>query len=88
MPVAKQKSPTTAPLSTPFSGHNSTRTVAGSFIATYGFSPGSDSRSSVYAADWIATHHRCRNRNECPIPAYGFAEADLHNLVVRILSLA
>jgi deoxyribonuclease-1 len=34
----------------------------------------------VYAADWIATHHGCRNRNECPIPAYGFAEADLHNL--------
>ena len=21
-----------------------------------------------------------RNRNECPVPAYGFAEADLHNL--------
>jgi deoxyribonuclease-1 len=34
----------------------------------------------VYAADWIATHHGCRNRNECSIPAYGFAEADLHNL--------
>ena len=34
----------------------------------------------VYAADWIATHHGCRNRNECLIPAYGFAEADLHNL--------
>ena len=34
----------------------------------------------VYAADWIATHHGCPNRNECSIPAYGFAEADLHNL--------
>jgi deoxyribonuclease-1 len=34
----------------------------------------------VYAADWIATHHGCRNRDECPVPAYGFAEADLHNL--------
>jgi deoxyribonuclease-1 len=34
----------------------------------------------VYAADWIATHHGCKNRNKCPIPAYGFAEADLHNL--------
>jgi len=34
----------------------------------------------VYAADRIATHHGCKNRNECPIPAYGFAEADLHNL--------
>jgi deoxyribonuclease-1 len=34
----------------------------------------------VYAADWIATHHGCANRNDCPIPAYGFAEADLHNL--------
>lgn len=33
----------------------------------------------VYAADWIATHHGCKNRNECPVPAYGFAEADLHN---------
>src|SRR5262245_43345575 len=34
----------------------------------------------AFAADWIATHHGCPNRNECPIPAYGFAEADLHNL--------
>ena len=34
----------------------------------------------VYAADWIATHHGCQNRNECNIPAYGFAEGDLHNL--------
>lgn len=34
----------------------------------------------VYAADWIATHHNCANRNDCPIPAYGFAEGDLHNL--------
>src|SRR6266550_1739451 len=34
----------------------------------------------AYAADWIATHHGCPNRNECPIPAYGFAEGDLHNL--------
>jgi deoxyribonuclease-1 len=34
----------------------------------------------VYAADWIATHHGCRNRKECPIPAYGFAEGGLHNL--------
>jgi deoxyribonuclease-1 len=34
----------------------------------------------AYPADWIATHHGCLNRNECPIPAYSFAEADLHNL--------
>ena len=34
----------------------------------------------VYAADWIATHHGCENRKTCPVPAYGFAEADLHNL--------
>ena len=34
----------------------------------------------VYAADWIATHHGCANRNSCSVPAYGFAEADLHNL--------
>jgi deoxyribonuclease-1 len=34
----------------------------------------------VFAADWSATHHGCRNRDECPIPAYGFAEGDLHNL--------
>ena len=25
-------------------------------------------------------HHGCPNRNECPIEAYGFAEADRHNL--------
>lgn len=30
----------------------------------------------AYPADWIATHHGCPNRNECPIPAYGFDEAD------------
>lgn len=34
----------------------------------------------AYAADWIATKHGCANRNSCLIPAYGFAEADLHNL--------
>ncbi|MGH7793575.1 MAG: endonuclease [Candidatus Binatia bacterium] len=28
----------------------------------------------------MATHHGCRNRNKCPVPAYGFAEADLPNL--------
>lgn len=34
----------------------------------------------TYPADWIATHHGCPKRTECPIPVYGFAEADLHNL--------
>jgi len=34
----------------------------------------------VPSADWVVTHHGCPNRNECPIPAYGFAEANLHNL--------
>lgn len=34
----------------------------------------------IYAADWIATHHGCKNRHTCPIPLYSFAEADLHNL--------
>jgi len=33
-----------------------------------------------YPADWMATHHGCPNRNNCPIPAYGFTEADLRNL--------
>ena len=34
----------------------------------------------AYPADWIAEANGCVNRNECPIPEYGFAEADLHNL--------
>jgi deoxyribonuclease-1 len=34
----------------------------------------------VYAADWIATHFGCPNRNECPHVDYGRAEGDLHNL--------
>lgn len=34
----------------------------------------------AYPADWIATANGCRNRNDCPVAAYGFAEADLHNL--------
>jgi len=34
----------------------------------------------AYAAERIATHHGCPNRNECPILAYGFVEGDLHNL--------
>src|SRR5919197_4429036 len=33
----------------------------------------------VYAADWIATHFGCENRN-CGHPDYRRAEADLHNL--------
>jgi deoxyribonuclease-1 len=28
----------------------------------------------------MAAHHGCPNRSECSIPAYGVAEADLHNL--------
>jgi deoxyribonuclease-1 len=34
----------------------------------------------VYAADWIATHFGCPNRNQCPHLDYGRAEGDLHNL--------
>ena len=34
----------------------------------------------AYPADWIADAHGCLNRNACPAPEYGFAEADLHNL--------
>ena len=34
----------------------------------------------VYSADWIAEHHGCKNRSECDNDAYGYAEADLHNL--------
>lgn len=34
----------------------------------------------VYPADWIAEHYGCDNRDACPVQAYRFAEADLHNL--------
>ena len=34
----------------------------------------------VYAADWIATHFGCPNRDQCPHVDYGRAEGDLHNL--------
>ena len=34
----------------------------------------------VYAADWIASHFGCPNRNECPHVDYKRAEGDLHNL--------
>ena len=45
------------------------------------FTPGQSlTVEHIFAADWIATHHGCPNRDECPIAAYGFAEADLHNL--------
>ena len=34
----------------------------------------------AYPAHWIAEANGCDNRNNCPLPEYGFAEADLHNL--------
>lgn len=34
----------------------------------------------AYPADWIAESFGCDNRDDCDHPAYGFAEADLHNL--------
>ena len=34
----------------------------------------------AYAAERIATHHGCPNRNEFPIRAYGFVGGDTHNL--------
>ena len=34
----------------------------------------------AYPADWIASHHRCENRDSCEVDAYGRAAADLHNL--------
>ena len=34
----------------------------------------------AYPADWIASHHDCKNRNTCKASAYGRAAADLHNL--------
>ena len=30
----------------------------------------------AYPADWIASHHRCENRNSCEVDAYGRAAAD------------
>lgn len=34
----------------------------------------------AYPADWIAEANGCPNRDACNLPAYRFAEADLHNL--------
>jgi len=34
----------------------------------------------AYPADWIAEANGCPNRNDCDVPPYRFAEADLHNL--------
>lgn len=34
----------------------------------------------AYPASWIAEMNGCPNRTECDVPAYLFAEADLHNL--------
>jgi deoxyribonuclease-1 len=34
----------------------------------------------AYPAQWMAESFGCQDRNNCPFPEYGFAEADLHNL--------
>ncbi|GDY28267.1 deoxyribonuclease I [Agarivorans sp. Toyoura001] len=34
----------------------------------------------IYPASWIAEHFGCYNRDSCPVDAYHFASADLHNL--------
>ncbi len=34
----------------------------------------------AYPAEWIAEAYGCSDRNDCDLPAYHFAEADLHNL--------
>jgi deoxyribonuclease-1 len=34
----------------------------------------------IYSAEWIAEAHGCSDRDHCDVPAYHFAEADLHNL--------
>ena len=34
----------------------------------------------AYPAQWMAESFDCDDRNTCPFPEYGFAEADLHNL--------
>ncbi|NIB43828.1 hypothetical protein HBA55_29770 [Pseudomaricurvus alkylphenolicus] len=34
----------------------------------------------VMPASWIAAHYGCLNRHACPVDAYHYAAADLHNL--------
>lgn len=34
----------------------------------------------VFSADWMATHFGCDNRTNCPLEAFHYAAADLHNL--------
>ena len=44
---------------------------------------GGRSLEHVYPADWMATEHRCDNRN-CADPKYKHAEGDLHNLWLAV----